>query len=541
MPKHKKLDIPGIIKLIKAGEPAFITEAKKKQVTLNVHVNGRGVAEHLAKIEGFENKEQFLLRKKFALSNKSIMANLLRPVDKVFSAKGGSRIFNTKGKSENAKKELATRLRDVRHGFSIKKWIQEIQSNKYYSDPAGLVFFEWTSDETWPSIKSIQQIRNYKTDGRSLEWVLFEPFRTVDEKGKKSDSLFFRFVDSEFDYLFIKKGDVITHDKKETFANPWKRGPAIVNSEIINDRLKYSDSPVDVVVDIADKYLRDNSVKSIYQFLHGYPLFWMYARQCSSCKGTGEGNDGKCTSCNGSGTGIKRDVSNVLTLKPPKTKKAPVIAPDVAGYVQPDLETWQEQRTELDWMWQLMHFTVWGTSYSPGENATATARFLDVQPVNDRLGLFSDSFEDMEQKMTDFIGEFYLSESYEGSSISYGRRYMMETADKVWEKYLTSKDKKAPKSSLDHLLNQYYQSEFMNDIQMLAIMVKGMKVEPFVHDTNADIKADIDNKAYTRKIYFGEWWKTLQEEFIITSNLEALNKSLDDYISKNVITKTTEE
>lgn len=530
------VEIEDIKEIIKADSPAFIKEAKQKQVVLNVHVNGRGVTEYLDKIEGHENERQWKLRKKTAISNKFLNANILRPVDKVFNAKGGSNTFLVDGGEENLKR-LKKHLNNVRFGKSIRNWIQTVQANKYYSDPAGVVFFENKDKETWPTLKSIQGIKNYETEGRDLDWILFEGEDRKDKNGEPIQGKFFRFVDDEKDIvLHWTSNEDIKEVEDETFENPWKRVPAIVNSDILNDLLKYSDSPLDIIVELEDKYLRSNTVKNIYEFLHGYPFFWKYAQKCESCKGSGEKSGEDCKTCGGSGVELKKDVSDVFFLGIPKTKDAPTITPDVAGYIEPSIETWAEMRTELKFMWKAMHFTLWGTSFTDegdgGEKETATGRFLDEQPVNERLGGFSDSFESMEQKMTDFIGEFYLGKTYKGSSISYGRRYMLEAPDVIWKKYQDARHSGAPMATLTHLLIQYFQSEFMNDMETLALMMKGMKVEPFVHSTVDELRGVVDDESLQDKTYFNEWWLTMDEQKIITSTIDKLKKMLRKFASQ---------
>lgn len=531
----KHLPFDDIIAVIKAKEPAFITAAKRDSLKLNVLINGFQVPEYLDKIEGYENNEQFKLRKKFAGNVKHVFENLLRPVDKVFSAKGGSRIYGT-GKSNTANEKLRLLLSNVKDGFSVKNWIENIQANKYYSDPTGMVFFEWTETDTFPTIKPILTIRNYHTSGREVDWVLFEPtIRHNKATGIQERGEFFRFVDDEKDYMFHKDGDVVTLIEEETFINPWGKCPAIINSDIINYTLTHAESPVDKVVELADKYLRGQSTRNIYEQVLMWPVAWMYAQKCGSCKGTGELQGTTCKSCNGSGQSLKRDVSDMLILNTPKDSDAPTIAPDVAGFGQVQLEPFEESREELKWVANIMSFTMWGSTHDTAENDTATAAFLDVQPVQDRQGKFTNAFEDMEKKMTDFIGEFYLTTSYDpsGTSINWGRRYMMEPPDKVLEKYIEAKDKNAPKVSLDHLLSQYYQSEFMNDHQTLSIMIKGMKVEPFVHKSDEEVQGlGIVQKDYINKIYFNEWWVTLDEMEILTKDttqlLVELNKFTQD-------------
>lgn len=532
-----KLSFEEIQSIIKAGEPNWVTDVKKQTKTLNVHINGMGVADHLEKIEGFEKKEQKKLREKFATSNRFLFANLLRPVDKCFSAKGGTRIISDR---ENDIKPLFS---NVRNGMSVKKWIMKIQANKYYSDPAGIVLFEvgkkGTEDEgtTYPTVKSIFDLRNYQSSGRRPEWILFEPEIRKDETGEPIKGEYYRFIDGAFDYMFKKDGDFITLVEEETFKNPWGYVPGIINSDIPSYTLKYNESPIQDIIEIAEHYLRSTSVKNIYEFLNGYPGFWQYAPKCDSCNGTGEIGAKECSTCNGTGLKTKADVSDAILLTPPKSSDAPTITPNIGGYIQPDLETWREMREELKWLYKLMNFTLWGSMMEMGENQTATEAHLNVQPRNDRLNKFSDAFEDMSQKMINDI-VFFSFERKITVSESWGRRFLMEPADIIWKKYKDAKKEGAPKSTLDHMLTQYYQTEFADDVATLGVLLKAMQLEPFVHKTDEEVvKLNIPSEDKLKKIYFNDWWKTLKENDILMRDVKKLSDDLEKFIQN----KTYEE
>ena len=527
MSKLTETEINDIIEL---GTPDWVKVARKETKKLQVHVNGIGTAKYLDHITGFESNRQFDLRQRYATSNKFVFENLLRPVDKVFSATGGSTIIKTK--TETSEKALDVRLADITGGYSVRKWIENIQANKYYSDPSGLIFFEWGDGETFPTLKNIFSIQNYSYDGRKIDWVIFEPFKKTNEKGVELAGDFYRIVDDAKDYLVhvIDKNFTVVED--ETFVNPWGFVPAITNSNLLDSTLSYYISPVDAVMDLADNYLTNTSVKNIYGFLHGYPIFWAYVEPCRACDGTGLYEGNTCTTCSGEKHTFTKDVSDIIKLKPPKTTDEPILAPDVAGYVEPSSSTAPEMRTDLDWLWGLMHFTMWGTArQDKATNETATAAFIDVQPVNDRLNKFADAFEQTEKLMIDIIGKFYIRENYEGASINYGRRFLVEPPDVIWKKYETARESGSPKISLDYLLIQFYQSEFKDDKKNMVIAQKGIKIEPFIHKTDEQIQSlpvQVNDK--TAKFYFNEWWRTLKPQDIIIKDAEALNKEFEIFL-----------
>ncbi|MCK5342322.1 MAG: zinc finger-like domain-containing protein, partial [Candidatus Heimdallarchaeota archaeon] len=319
----------------------------------------------------------------------------------------------------------------------------------------------------------------------------------------------------------------------ETFVNPWGFVPAITNSNLLDSTLSYYISPVDAVMDLADNYLTNTSVKNIYGFLHGYPIFWAYVEPCRTCDGTGLYEGNTCTTCGGDKHTFTKDVSDVIKLKPPKGTDEPVLAPDVAGYVEPSTATAPEMRTDLDWLWGLMHFTMWGTArQDKATNETATAAFIDVQPVNDRLNKFADAFEQTEKLMIDIIGKFYIRKNYQGVSVNYGRRFLVEPPDVIWKKYETAKKIGVSKAALNYLLIQFYQAEFKDDAKSMMVASKGVKHEPFIHKTDEEInKLPISDEDKLAKFYFNEWWIRLKQMDIITSDDDKLDKEFEKFLT----------
>jgi hypothetical protein len=510
--------------LIIAGRPEWIKQSEKESLKYNVHFNGIGVAEYLTPNAGFENKHQLEARKNLVTSNRFLFENLTRPIDKVFSATGGNNVY------PKGKEQLTKTVSNIRHGYSVKRWIEKIQANKYYTDPNGLVLFEWDESTTYPTVKSVGCIFNYETSGRDVQWVIFNP-------ENKNDGEYWRVIDEQFDYTYLRKGDSLTLVEDKTFINPFGKCPAIVNSDLVHFELNRKDSPFAPVMEIADHYLRTGSVKNIYENYHGYPIFWAYGQPCKRCKGEGHISDGGvlsvCPSCDGTGNTLRKDVTDVINLKPPVNDQ-PKLAPDIAGYVQPDLETWREQRVELDWLWQQMHFTIWGTSYQRDQE-TATASYIDAQPVNDRLTQFSESFEDMEQKMTELVS-LYFYQTANDISINWGKRFMIEKPEAIWNKYIGAKEKGAPKTALDYLLTQFYQTEYANDNERLVTSMKLIQLEPFIHCTDKEvIDNGITGSDLIAKLYFNEWVKELETGYIFVTDIKKLHEEFEKWVEEKEI------
>lgn len=520
-------DLSQIVKIIEKGVPDWVVKAEKEHIRLDTHFNGKDTDKYLVTIDNIENSKQYYLRKTFLTTNRHVFETLSRPIDKVFSAKGGSRVYNLN--TDTKEKTLKAKLSNIRHGKSIHKWIKDIQANKYYTDPAGLVFFEWEKNRTYPTIKTIKCIQNYRSDGRTLDWLLFRPKAEMLD-GRETGNKLYRFVDDAYDYIIKESNGEYTILEDEMYKNPFEAVPAIINSDIVNSDLTYNESPFEVVISLADHYLRTGSIKNLVEFLHGYPIFWRYLSDCRTCKGTGYIDGDTCPVCSGTGKNLSKDVTDIIQLERPEGDE-PILAPNIAGYVTPDVASLQEMRVEQLTVKELMELALWGSKMvKDTSNETATAAFLNVQPVNDRLNSFSDAFEDMEKKMTDLIGKFYLK-TYDGASIHYGRRFLVEPPDVIFEKYQNAREKGINKVTLDYLLMQYYQTEYANDLEGLTAILKGIKLEPFVHKTDEElIGLPISNEDKKAKIYFNEWFKSLNEIDILTKDITDLNKMFNEYL-----------
>lgn len=532
-----------LFEILRNEAPDWVKTARKKANLYDIHVNGdeKKVKDYLAKIDTFENDKQLKLRQKMAVSNRFLMKDILRPIDKVFSAKGGVRKYDV---SKSKRESFNDAIRNVKKGVSIQQYIKKTFAPKMLTDPSGVLFMEWDGEKTWPSQKSINEIHCYKADGRFVEFIVFAPHVRHNSDGEQLDGLFYRVVDEQSDRVYQVLEDEtprLLDDPNEFFENPWGRVPAIINSDLMDNTLTHYESPLNAIVEVADKYLRTNTIKNVHELLHGFPYFWMYAKNCQACKGTGyiQSADGErhetCSSCDGVGKSMKKDVSDAALLNTPKRKEDPVIAPDVAGYVVPPIEIPKEQREELNWLRDAMHFTMWGTTEERDgkKSETATGRYLDTEPVNDSLKAYSECFEQTEAAVVDFVGEYVAQSAYKGSTIIYGNRYMIEKPDQLWKKYLEAKQKKAPESILNQMYLEYLESQYSNDTRNLVTMHKAMKVEPFFHHTASEIKEQVPKSLYLQKIVFNEFWVTLEQDEIIQTEAAKLKEQLKSYAEES--------
>ena len=157
--------------------PKWIDDARVYHKRLLALIDGEGFNDLLInKIEHIENTQKAIARKKYARSIKDFYERLLRLTDNVYSATGGVKRYENLTDSQT--EELQKHLSDVKGGKSLEGWLESVWLTVYHQDPNGIVFLEYSSDldiKPFPTYKSINTIRNYTSNGVTLENLLFEP------------------------------------------------------------------------------------------------------------------------------------------------------------------------------------------------------------------------------------------------------------------------------------------------------------------------------------------------------------------------------
>jgi len=539
---------------------ALIDAGKAYNKKMRMHLYGEGLGTHLTTIDGFEKPTIHSLRVKYAKSNKDLFNRLSRPIDKVFSARGGSIYYNLSETAEKTARQLAM---DVKGGRSVKKWIESFWRAHYLDDPCGIIFMEIAEKPkalqlrsqgksfVYPTSVSIQCIYDYLPNGSGLEYVVFELDKSEKKEiGQKEEDRIFRLVDDSMDYMIKLVPDAITAAdgtktagisilEKLSFPNLFMYVPGIINSDIPDPNNEGGHlSLFNDILELADNFLMKGSIKLTHEFLFAFPKYWQYANDCETCGGTKLHEGEECKTCNGSGKSRALKVSDALLLTHPQSKEDPIIAPSVAGFVSPGQTYYDISTHDLQLGEDLMNYTLWGaqgatkiqgmsTEMKGPTPKTATEVNADIKPQSDRLAPISECAENRHKFILDAMITIQISQNYPGASVNYGKRYMVESADAIWEKYSDARTKGAAISVLDDLLIEYYETKYNSDPVKLAIQLKLMRVEPFVHVTVSQLKGlSAGEEDYKAKLYFSEWLSTLNEAMIIVTSVEDLRTKM---------------
>lgn len=527
--------------------PKTIVAGRKEARELYALIEGVGFDDELIKrIEHIEDAEKAKARRKYSRNIVDLYERLLQPISNVFSASGSSKKYDIT--NDEKLTEFLLKISNLRDNKSIQKYVENTWMPLYHVDPNGVIFMEYTTkkevddgggstktvgtNDVYPTYKSIYSIRSYKPKGQLVDVILFEPKKQTIKNAEGlivRQGMIWRIVDDVWDRTFLQDGDTVTLIPEKSFEHPFKEVPAIINSDIVKiGSFDFKVSPINKIKDLTREYARDQSVKTLYKFLQGFPIFWRYITECRKCKGVGKDGNKKCTDCNGVGFYKKKDVTDQVTLPAPKRKDDVKIAPDIAGYISPDLETWRQYSDELELLEDLAVRTHWGTHKEKGKNETATGRWIDIQPVMNRLNKYADTAEWVERQLSEWIA-LYLNPSLDGNvaAVHYGRRYIIESPDVILEKYQLAREKGANNVILDRLYNEYLTSKYGNDPQWLRVELLKSEVEPYLHIGLEQVAATFGQVEAQRKVLFTQWWKTLDTK----AQEQDAEKLIKDYIT----------
>lgn len=512
----------------------WIDSAQKYTQKLLMHVQGIGLDKYIERIDRWEKEDVIKIRKKYAVSNQPMFSRILRPTDNVFSAKGGSAYYNLGDDNTQRFKEF---LSNVVYGYTLKQWLEVFWLPATAYDPMGLIMVEVDQmAQAYPCYRSLLDIYEIKFTGRNVEYVIFnvdDRINQANKAGNGAKDKLYRVIDDKLDRLVRLENGRIVNIPDEDYENYFGRVPATVISNIYNPAKCMFVSAIDDVVELADQFLREGSVKNIFKNYFGFPIAWNYQSACPECKGEGVLDGRPCDYCKGTKIKSRYDPSEMIALPVPQGKEDPILAPNIAGYITPDIKGLDMMTTELQLLEDIMFRTKWGTHQvdENGKNETATGRFIDTQPVNAQLNKYSLAEESVETFVTNLLGEFLFGEGYKGASITAGRRYLIETPDQIWLKLQSARKDGAPTAALNDLYNDYLQSRYSADSMEMQKMLKLAKIEPlqFVKYEEFARLQTFPDIILRRKYHFEKWLAAKSEPDIITGDITMLQKDFDQF------------
>lgn len=511
---------------------------------LNFQINGESRNKKIEIIKGMEDKGVMNIRDKYGIPINWLWSWMLQPINKIFSANGGSIDVSPE---LNDEEELLDRISRLKTGSSVRKFMQKQWLKSYVADPSGVVMIEYDEQNAWPVIYSVDSIQAYGRVGRYVNWIIFKEKR-VKVDGKEVDAI--RVVDIEGDVMYFKKGkDLVeidtyiepdTGEEKKgryTLPNGWTKfgyAPALILGDTPDpNKKKQMLSVIHDQVDLGRQYYQMDSIKTFVAIRNGYGVWYWYTRNCDECDGEGKHGDDNCKTCGGSGKIFPRNLSDVYAID---INEVGENAPQVpGGLIEGDVSSWQEYREDLKGKEKQIELGMYGTHRTEaGDNNTATGTFVDNQTAVDVFHNFSSSAEFTESWILTYIASFY-NPKVENVSVAYGRRLQIENPETLWKRYWDAKAKGLAEIILNRFLREAYESEYKYDMALRDRMLRLMRVEPGVHLSVQEFSAlSYPDELKLMKQFISNWEQTLSTSDILKTPDEQLLKQLKEY-SQNQI------
>jgi hypothetical protein len=511
----------------------WIQNARSTAVELNALVSGANFHDVLIKrIEKIEGSDKAIARKKYSKPIVDLFSRLFKKRENVFQSIGGALHLNIE--SEQIKEQFTKHLESFKGLKSLDNYLSENFFKMLDVDPNGVIFLEYKTEEkeitdVYPTYKSIHDIRNYDAIGQSIKYIVFEPKVEVKDNGVIHK---WRVVDSLTDWTILQEGNDFKIDYEKTFKHPFGVVPAVILSSEIEIGKKERLSPVWSIFYRAQDYARDLSILTIYKFQNGFPRSWGYEAECKACRGTGRtGENGICGVCEGSGFLKKKDVTDNIVLRAPKDKEDATIAPNVGGFIQPDIETWTKLDETLASGETSMDKTIWGVEQLKGNIRTATESILDVQPIITALNKYADNVEWVNNFLGNLLAKLVVKTPNSTEKIyhkTYGRRFIIEGTDVLIERYEKGKTAGISTTILNDQLKEIIISKNKNNLIALELELKRVGLEPYLHNDLTTVFNIFGNEEASKKSMFEEFWKTCDH----TKTEEVLRVEYNDYFKK---------
>ena len=537
----------------------LINYAVEKSKRHNRHVTGLYLDEYLQKHEGYETEDEYRIRKQNTKPyTVSIMSAVMKPFDKIFSARGGS--FEVQMTDKNKLKEFESIISNISHGLTLRDYMANFWIDRLNIDPFGILLLNMPESNK-PELVYKSCFDFYDIDFTSfqrVEYVIFNPeIAKIDNETYK----IYRVLDDNFDYIVINKGQQSNSNSIDnwliapfdgdflgykSYKNYFTKDanstilPAIFLSQRFDKaNINCTDSWISEALPFADDYILDKVNNNIYKLKQCFPLAWEYSSACPVCNGEGTLTDGTtCQKCDGTGVDKNRKISDKRILPIPEIDTPAIVPP--AGYVKPDLETWTKQEETLrELKWQIEE-AIWGGGTAVNNlssNATATEVNVKREPQIDRLYKISDNAEKIENFICNVIGFTVFGVSFGGVNVRYGKRFDTKTVSELWNEYLTAKEKNADTELLNELLYEFYYASYKNSPAELKRAETVMQLKPFFHLDTATVltlKPNVDKVDYLGNVYFSEFWNSLTES---EKNLkiDVLKQKLNEYVKTKEI------
>ncbi len=540
----------------------------KLQDRHKLHITGEGCESYRQWHKEYETKEEYDDAKGDVAEFTRLVTNeIIDAQSRWKTAQGTTKYYNFGEKGEKVsevfKKEI---LSQVWKGGSIKQFIDNFASKAIYEEFNGFYLVEkgakikerdgdveysyevregiktkvGTKDDLKPYIifKSVNEVCEFKVTGKRVEWIKLKYAPAV-RNGNTIPR--FRIIDDKYDYIIevIDKTSAIVSQEQPPIEHKAGRCPVVrvstLNKYISNDYTLTS--VIDNLLGPLDVLLGSYSDHTTTARKHNFPLKYMVGMDCKYdnkrggiCNSGrivweygGEHHDEQCPACKGTSS-ITVTPSTYIKLPATDHDGKGVDIKNIAGYVVPPVESFIEQRNEIDWLKQ--QIIAAGTGMKNGLvedsiNKTATEVVMNTKPLEDIIAENIEIIESVEKDLTDLLGKIYYQEKYIGCEIIYGRRIILRDENTLLKEIKESKEAGCSVMHIKTLNEELTYVRFVrSEIDLKRNLILN-ELEPLIGFTIDEVESNKNIKEETKylKVNFAD----------LIQRFESENESLESY------------
>ena len=510
-----------------------IEQLQKECKMLRAHVTGKDKHSYLTDLPYYERDELRDERHKMMISSVDLVSSMLAPRNRIFSAKGGIEHFIIT--DQKKEQDFRVYLDNITQGLSLKKWIQKFAIRRNDYDPNGIILIEQDQKgRIYPCFKSILNITDRQLNGRTPEYLILKLTEKEVLKLKQNKSIpsnvapttdLYRVIDDTQDRLFYKDR-IVPGSAIPSFSAP--SFPGIVSSNIPSDEDGVFYSPLN---DCKERLTQYNLWLSLYNLVfarQAFPKEFMQRIDCAKCQGTGQINAQPCPECHGEGIYLSQKPADYIIIDWGDENNKNIPNPPM-GRNEAPVDTLESFAASIESLKDVIYYIFWGmyksdkvsafksgvTRDTIGSNIEPTAyqAMLNAQPMVTKLVDCAEWYVEIYRFIVNLIGSKRLgSEVYKGCSIIPGDRFMIESPDATWDRFLKAKTAKAPAAELGSILDEYIENKYANN-PILYRRYKLLKsVEPFLFNDIDDVLLwDIPEVQKKEKQYYPSWEQSMSD------------------------------
>ncbi len=471
--------------IISPEHRADIEEAIRLQDEAKVHVTGEGYKDALARTMGKERSIEFGLTRELTEPVTKFLTKKIKDELSRWKNTQGTRKSYDFGDDKNKSEDFVKILTSVWKDNTIDSFAYWL-NDAIYTDFNGFAMIEMPVrvgdlivrdgipgskiDAPYIIFKSIEDIYDFKCNGRSIEYIIINYGVSVEVSGGVTvEHRLYRVIDDEFDAVYINRaGTVEPYANELPIKNKLKFVPAIQIGDILahtlNDYIKVS--PINQCQPHLNDYITRHAEHVSSEVQHAYPILAIKGSRCNYISPEGSAcskgkikigaKEANCPRCNGSGAVVIRNSSEVVMV-PEVDKTGKAYDPSMIGqYIVPPTAILKHQSEELDSLENTIIYSGTGIAKALAKSSiqTATEIVLNIKPLEDKISSILDNIEFVETFLTDCIGKIVYDDSYKGCEVHYGRKLNIRDDNIILDEIEKSKRSGMPVSHIRTLLQE---------------------------------------------------------------------------------------